>query len=426
MDPDDGLSPAAGPIEFRRFRAAPRPTASASSQAIQTRPAFSTRSKAPAGGGVAPDDRADARIAQAIELAGSPTAQVRSRRLLRPARRRRSKIGSNQARLRSQLHRVVVPRVGEAEAHEHVRRQFLADGRAPGHPAVSPRAAGRSRAARSRGPPGAIAGLSPKPNRPSSASVSPSDDRPASGWPGARSHAAEKASAARIRARPPPGRSIAGGTPGPRGPGARPARDKSPGRLRRDRGRYSGRRPARGSLARRLGCRRPSRASAVPPRTQSSDPAPRQPPRPAEVVDPDPSQQGQAEGQPEREPPVVGHVEDGTRPEQVVDRRNPEAGHARRRSRIPTRNDTRGDRRRASERQGRQPDEGRQPGISARRLVQVVDAQRPGQVGMPPPLAPVGIRQAPCRPRRALAAGRSTHHGGVSRRRSPQTGLRER
>ena len=40
-----------------------------------------------------------------------------------------------------------------------------------------------------------------------------------------------------------------------------------------------------------------------------------------------------------------------------------------------------------------QPDQGRQPGVTARRLVEIVHPQASGQVGMPAPLAAVSIRK---------------------------------
>ncbi len=45
------------------------------------------------------------------------------------------------------------------------------------------------------------------------------------------------------------------------------------------------------------------------------------------MVQPDPAQDRQPEGDPEGQPPVIDHVEDGDRSEQVVDRRQAERPH---------------------------------------------------------------------------------------------------
>ncbi len=57
------------------------------------------------------------------------------------------------------------------------------------------------------------------------------------------------------------------------------------------------------------------------------DPGSREVPAPGQPVDPERSQQAQTECDPEREPAVVGHVENGQGTEQVVDRKKAERGH---------------------------------------------------------------------------------------------------
>ena len=115
----------------------------------------------------------------------------------------------------------------------------------------------------------------------------------------------------------------------------------------------------------------------------------------------------------------------GSAPKQVVDRRQPERAPWRR-SRQAGEEHHAGRAAARREGQGRQPDQGRQPGIPARRLVQVVDAEGPRQVGMSRGAGSRRRTATPCRRHRARAGGRTAQHGGLSRLRSPQTGLRDR
>ncbi len=57
------------------------------------------------------------------------------------------------------------------------------------------------------------------------------------------------------------------------------------------------------------------------------DPASSEPDGFAQMVEPDPSQDRQPKGDPEGQPSVVGDVEDGQGPQEVIDRRNPEGSH---------------------------------------------------------------------------------------------------